>query len=115
MSYVVVLQENLVPHDRAVPGSGHADLIWSPLGRFADRLFSCIRVFAGPYSPWNGSTVVSNFAAIVLGASVFFITIMHMAPTPAQKTVRARRHNASVNPAVPVTPKILAISMFPNS
>ena len=32
-----------------------------------------------------------------------FIMIMHMAPTPAQKTPRARRHNARVNPAVPGT------------
>jgi hypothetical protein len=31
---------------------------------------------------------------------------MHMAPIPAQKTVRARRHNASVNPVVLVTPNI---------
>jgi hypothetical protein len=29
--------------------------------------------------------------------------------------MRARRHNASVNPAVPVTPNILAISIFPPS
>ena len=68
-----------------------------------------------PYSPWDGSTAASKVAATVLGASTFFMMTMHMAPTPAQKTVRARRHNASVNPAVLVTPKILAISIFPPS
>src|SRR5208283_2857946 len=115
MSYVVVLQQTLVPDDNTVPGNGHADLIWSRLGRLEDRLFPCIRLFAQSYSPWDGSTVGSSFAAIVLGAWAFFITIMHMAPIPAQKTVRARRHNASVKPAVPVTPKILAISIFPPS
>src|SRR5271157_4778576 len=99
MSYVVVLPQTLVPNDHTVPGDGHADLIWSRRGRFEDGLFPCIRVFAEPYSPWDGSTAASSFAAIVLGASTCFITIMHMAPTPAQKTVRTRRHNASVNPA----------------
>ena len=38
-----------------------------------------------------------------------------MAPTPAQKMERARRHNASVNPAVAVTPNIFAISILPSS
>src|SRR5208337_81952 len=83
--------------------------------RIEDRLLPYIGVFAEPYSPRDGSTAGSNVAAIVLGASVLFIRTMHSAPTPAQKTVRARRHNASVNPAVPVTPKILAISIFPPS
>ena len=106
---------NLVPDDNTLPGNGHADLIWSRLGRLEDRLFPYIRVFAEPYSPWDGSTAGSSFAAIVLGASAFFIAIMHMAPTPAQKMVRARRHSASVNPEVPVTPKILAMSIFPPS
>jgi hypothetical protein len=46
---------------------------------------------------------------------VLFITIMHMAPTAAQKMARARRHNANVNPAVPATPNIFAMSMFPPS
>ena len=50
-----------------------------------------------------------------LPPSVLFITIMHMAPTPAQKMVRARRHNANVNPAVAVTPNTFAISIFPPS
>src|SRR5208282_2251283 len=106
---------NLVPDDHTVPDNGHADLIWSRLGPFEDRLFPCIRAFPEPYSPCDGSTAGSSFAAIVLGASALFIAIMQMAPTPAQKTVRARRHNASVNPAAPVTPKILAISIFPPS
>jgi len=33
---------NLVPEDNTVPGNGHADLIWSRLCGFEDRLFPCI-------------------------------------------------------------------------
>src|SRR5271157_2320650 len=107
---------NLVPHNHAVPSNGHADLIW--LRILLESKIVCYRALEysrSPISPWDGSTAASSFAAIVLGASVLFMTTMHSAPTPAQKTVRARRHNASVNPAVPVTPKILAISIFPPS
>jgi hypothetical protein len=106
---------NSVPHDHTVPSDEHADLIWSRLRRIEDRLLPCIRVFAEPYLPWNGPTTGPSVAAIVLGASAFFITIMHMAPTPAQKTVRARRHNARVNPVVLVTPNIFAMSILPPS
>jgi len=35
-----------VPDGNTLPGNGHADLIWSRLGRFEDRLFPCITVFA---------------------------------------------------------------------
>jgi hypothetical protein len=59
--------------------------------------------------------VGSSFTSILLCPLALFIMIMHMAPTPAQKTPRARRHNARVNPAVPGTPKIFAISIFPPS
>jgi hypothetical protein len=95
-----------VPYDQTVPSNEHADLIWSGLRRIED-LLPCIRVFAEPYLPWGVPATGPSVAATVLGASAVFITIMHMAPTPAQKTVRARRHNARVNPVVLVTPNIL--------
>ena len=62
---------NLVPEHSTVPDNGRADLIWSRLCRFEDRLFACIRVLAEPYLQWDGSTIASSFAAIVLGASAF--------------------------------------------
>src|SRR5208282_6948832 len=112
---VAVLELEIEPDGRTLPGNGHADLIWSRVGRIEDRLLLCIGVFAEPYLPWDGSTAGSSVAAIALGASAFLITIMHMAPTAAQKTVRARRHNARVNPVVLVTPNIFAMSIFPAS
>ena len=38
---------SLVPDDNTLPVNGHADLIWSRLGRFENRWVPCIRVFAG--------------------------------------------------------------------
>jgi|SRR5271167_387817 len=42
---------SLVLDDHTVPDNGHADLIWSRLGRFEGRLLPYIGAFAEPYSP----------------------------------------------------------------
>src|SRR5208283_4479480 len=58
---------SLVPDQNTVPDNGHPDLIWSRLGRFEDRLFPCIRVFAEPYSLWDG--LLPDLASPVLSSA----------------------------------------------
>lgn len=90
---------NLVLEDHTVPDNGHRDLIRSPNEGCEGLRYYRIH----PSLPFRRAK------------SILFIAIMHIAPTPAQKTIRTRRHNASVNPAVLVTPKIFAMSIFPPS
>ena len=96
------------PVDWAIVGIYITWIAWSGI-RLTKRTHEIEGYFLGGRSlPWWAvglSVMATQLSAIT----------MHSAPTPAQKTVRARRHKASVNPVVLVTPNNFAMSILPPS
>jgi len=71
-------------------------------------------VFAEPHLPWDSSTAASSFAAIVFGASTFFITIMHMAPKPARQCFNLGIDGGIHATKIVVSTKNAVIPVWPN-
>jgi hypothetical protein len=102
MSYVVVLQETWYRITIRCPVTGT---------RTSSGHFTSTRAVK------DCAAIGSSSLLFGCAKSALFIANTHMAPKPAQKTVRARRHNASVNPdatKILVSTKNAMILVWPN-